>query len=113
MAARIPAVVLLVSLWVPSGAQVRSQEKEKDKGESPTIVVRVQSLNALLQNLNLVIRLVGQEEAANQTLTEIAESESNEDALGEIDVKASAKSGDGGGKSRSDAGVPAGVGGQP
>ncbi len=34
--------------------------------DTPTIVVRVASLNGLLQNLNLVVKLVGQEEAAHQ-----------------------------------------------
>lgn len=42
---------------------LQAQEKAAD---TPTVVVRVKSLNALLQNLNLVVRLVGQEEAANQ-----------------------------------------------
>ncbi len=37
-----------------------------EKADTPTVVVRVKSLNVLLQNLNLVVRLVGQEEAANQ-----------------------------------------------
>jgi hypothetical protein len=37
-----------------------------DKAAPPGIVVRVQSLDALLQNLNLVVKLVGQEEAAKQ-----------------------------------------------
>lgn len=32
----------------------------------PALVVRVQSLNALMQNLGLVVKLVGQEEVANQ-----------------------------------------------
>lgn len=34
--------------------------------DTPALVVRVQSLNALLQNLGLVVKLVGQEEVANQ-----------------------------------------------
>jgi hypothetical protein len=42
---------------------IRAGEKAVD---TPTVVVRVKSLNVLLQNLNLVVRLVGQEEAANQ-----------------------------------------------
>lgn len=37
-----------------------------EKSTTPSVVVRVQSLNALLQNLNLVVKLVGQEEAARQ-----------------------------------------------
>src|SRR5205807_1041173 len=42
---------------------VRAGEKSTD---APTVVVRVQSLNALLQNLNLVVKLIGQEEATHQ-----------------------------------------------
>jgi hypothetical protein len=34
--------------------------------QAPSVVVRVKSLQALLQNLNLVVKLIGQEEAANQ-----------------------------------------------
>ena len=52
----LPFVILLA----PS---LRAGEKP---GETPSVVVRVKSLNALLQNLNLVVKLVGQEEAANQ-----------------------------------------------
>src|SRR5438876_588597 len=54
-------VGLPVALLMAPGA--RAQEKAAD---TPTVVVRVASLNALLQNLNLVVKLVGQEEAANQ-----------------------------------------------
>jgi hypothetical protein len=37
-----------------------------DKTDTPAIVVRVKSLNALLDNINLVVKLVGQQEAAQQ-----------------------------------------------
>jgi hypothetical protein len=56
------AVLILPCLLVSAPA-ARAGEKA---AEAPTIVVRFESLNALLQNLNLVVRLVGQEEAANQ-----------------------------------------------
>ncbi len=56
------AALSLVFVWfVP--AAIQAGEKAAD---TPTVVVRVKSLNTLLQNLNLVVRLVGQEEAANQ-----------------------------------------------
>jgi hypothetical protein len=51
--------VLFVPLVVLLAPAARAQE-------APTVVVRVKSLDALLQNLNLVVKLVGQEEAANQ-----------------------------------------------
>src|SRR6266850_786593 len=35
-------------------------------GEAPAVVVRVKSLDVLVQNVNLVVRLVGQEEYAKQ-----------------------------------------------
>jgi len=58
---RLAAVcVPLIVLLAPA---VRSGEKPAD---APTVVVRVKSINALLQNLNLVVKLVGQEEAAQQ-----------------------------------------------
>ena len=52
----LPLIVLLAPT-------VHAGEKP---AEMPSVVVRVKSLNALLQNLNLVVKLVGQEEAANQ-----------------------------------------------
>ena len=55
--------VLLLPLFVVTIATVRAGDKTDDV---PSVVVRVKSLNALLQNLNLVVKLVGQEEAANQ-----------------------------------------------
>src|SRR5580698_6190896 len=51
--------VLFVPLVVLLSPAARAQE-------APTVVVRVKSLDALLKNLNLVVKLVGQEEAANQ-----------------------------------------------
>jgi hypothetical protein len=54
------ALTLLFVLFAAQAVQAG------EKADTPTVVVRVQSLNALLQNLNLVVRLVGQEEAANQ-----------------------------------------------
>ena len=61
---------------------------------------------------DLIQEILEEEEAANQTLTEIAESESNEEALGEIDVNRPSKQSPRG-STRADTGVPAGVGGQP
>src|ERR1035438_3331765 len=55
------AVFLPLSLFLAPA--VRAGDTAVD---APTIVVRVQSLNALLQNLNLVVKLVGQEDAATQ-----------------------------------------------
>lgn len=52
----LPVLLLIVPA-------ARAQGKPVD---TPAIVVRVSSLNALLQNLNLVVKLVGQEEAAHQ-----------------------------------------------
>ncbi len=52
----VPLIVLLAPA-------VRAGGKPAD---APTVVVRVKSINALLQNLNLVVKLVGQEEAAQQ-----------------------------------------------
>jgi hypothetical protein len=57
---RAAVCVLLIVLLAPV---VRAGEKRAD---APTVVVRVKSINALLQNLNLVVKLVGQEEAAHQ-----------------------------------------------
>src|SRR5438552_18049838 len=50
-------VLLLVVPTARAGAKA---------AETPTVVVRAKSLNALLENLNLVVNLVGQEEAARQ-----------------------------------------------
>src|SRR5947208_1318971 len=50
----------IVLLLAPA---VRAGDKTAD---TPTVVIRVKSLNVLLDNLNLVVRLVGQEEAAQQ-----------------------------------------------
>ena len=50
---------LVVPVFILVAPTVRAQE-------APTVVVRVKSLNALLQNLNLVVKLVGQEEKANE-----------------------------------------------
>ena len=55
--------VFFVPLVVLLAPTVRAQDKAANP---PTVVVRVKSLNALLQNLNLVVKLVGQEGAANQ-----------------------------------------------
>ena len=55
--------VLCLPFLVAMAPAARAQGKPAD---TPTIVVRVSSLNALLQNLNLVVKLVGQEEAAHQ-----------------------------------------------
>jgi hypothetical protein len=57
-----PAPLSLIFVLFAAAA-LQAQEKAAD---TPTVVVRVKSLNVLLQNLNLVVRLVGQEEAANQ-----------------------------------------------
>ena len=54
---------LFMALVVLLAPAVRAGEKA---AETPTVVVRVKSLNALLDNLNLVVKLVGQEEAAHQ-----------------------------------------------
>jgi hypothetical protein len=58
----LPALIciLLIPLFVPD---VQANEKPAD---APAVVVRAKSLNALLQNMNLVVRLVGQEDAASQ-----------------------------------------------
>jgi hypothetical protein len=48
---------------VLAAPSVRAGDKPAD---TPTVVVRVKSLDALLKNLNLVVRLVGQEEVAQQ-----------------------------------------------
>lgn len=56
-----PIVLLLPGLLlVPPSARAG------EKSDPPSVVVRVQSLDALLKNLNLVVKLVGQEEAARQ-----------------------------------------------
>jgi hypothetical protein len=52
--------VPLTILLIPAA---RAGEKSLD---GPTVIMRVKSLNALLQNLNLVVKLVGQEEVAHQ-----------------------------------------------
>jgi hypothetical protein len=57
----LPALSL-VFVWFAAPA-LQAGEKAAD---TPTVVVRVKSVNALLQNLNLVVRLVGQENAANE-----------------------------------------------
>ena len=59
-------IVLLACLAVAAllaKAPVHAGEKTT---AVPALVVRVQSLNALMQNLGLVVKLVGQEEVANQ-----------------------------------------------
>jgi hypothetical protein len=57
------ASLSLLFLLALQPALARAGDKATD---APAVVVRVKSLNALLQNLNLVVRLVGQEEAALQ-----------------------------------------------
>jgi ferritin-like metal-binding protein YciE len=57
---------------------------------------------------DLIQEILEQEETANQTLTGIAESEANEEALGDLDIETSLS-----GDDRDKQGVPAGVGGQP
>lgn len=56
----MPFALILLSFAAPS---LQAGEKAAD---APTAVVRVKSLNVLLHNVNLVVRLVGQEEAASQ-----------------------------------------------
>jgi hypothetical protein len=60
---RIWLGVLCVPLLLVHAPVAHGGEKAVD---TPTVVVRVKSLDALLQNLNLVVKLVGQEEAAHQ-----------------------------------------------
>lgn len=55
--------LFLLPLFALSAARAHAGDKAAN---APSVVIRVQSLNALLQNLNLVVRLVGQEQAANQ-----------------------------------------------
>ncbi len=55
--------LLTVPFLMCAVSAVHAGDKTAD---APGIVVRIQSLDALLQNLNLVVKLVGQEEAANQ-----------------------------------------------
>jgi hypothetical protein len=60
---RIWLAVFCVPLLFLLAPEARGGDKAAD---TPTVVVRVKSLDALLQNLNLVVKLVGQEEAAHQ-----------------------------------------------
>ena len=55
--------VLVLPLLFLACPVAQAGDKAADK---PAIVVRVNSINALLQNLNLVVRLVGQEDVAQQ-----------------------------------------------
>ena len=55
--------IAVLPLFVVFAPTVNAGGKTED---APTVVVRVKSLDALLQNLNLVVRLVGQEDAAQQ-----------------------------------------------
>jgi len=55
-----PIALLLPVLFLVASA-ARAGEKA-----TPAVVVRVQSLDALMKNINLVVKLVGQEEAARQ-----------------------------------------------
>ena len=47
---------LAVVAWIVRGPAYAGEKA----ADTPTLVVRVQSLNALLQNLGLVVKLVGQ-----------------------------------------------------
>lgn len=59
---RVKWIAALLLLAVTNATSLASEKP----ADLPSIVLRVQSLNALLQNLNLVVKLVGQEAAANQ-----------------------------------------------
>ena len=69
------AVLLLFALATFVHAQ--------DKAAEPTIVVRVQSLDVMLKNLNLVVKLVGQEAAGAERAAGAAAGEGRQ-AVGEV-----------------------------
>jgi hypothetical protein len=60
---RILLAIFCISPLVLFTPNVRANEKPAD---APAVVVRAKSLNALLLNMNLVVRLIGQEDAAAQ-----------------------------------------------